>query len=575
VEAAPSHPPHNTRTQKKTKKNAHHATEIEIKKSATRTKKGVKCVMWHKERYLRHATAELDMSPDDALAEWDSLDRKTADEDRDQLGPPQSRLRLPVQIEDYVIGENLTEHGKELRMESAKKKIKTAEDIQPMQDRLETGHAAMTDDMHRKTGAAVLKGIAKSGSSNVLDASGAGAFGGLAPGSEGAKFGSDLNLQADELDAPKKKRRYEIEFNRERLSNLCTEAVVSTKTSAAEALAKAISAEQVAADCADVVEGMGRWRQILRTRVEYLKAATLGVVGEVGEMPDWKGEEKDPLLEATDDQLAQVTLALTNTEGEEAKLKSLIDVFSGLKPEEDRALCTALRYEWNGTGFESTPNYQAIHKDFEWLKLIRTAELHLESFLAEKAKQRLPTPIEDIEQLSSLATISFTSYEAEQCSTEHDIKLVQKTFTEKIRVFKSLIQAAADGTKQLLSHIERQQGKEAKDKEKAENAKKKELEKVERAQKAKADADVKKSSKEKRTQASVKPLLTLQEPSVVLTSGADKITSITTFQDGDEFATWKSGKSIDEIATVGPYIVNKVRWNSSPQPLSIKYQPPS
>ena len=225
----------------------------------------------HKERALRHFKDVLDMCDDDALKEWEKYDTNTKEKDRDMQGPSQSRLRLPIPIEDYIMGENRTEHAKELRMESAKKKLKNADDLIPMQERLEIGHAAMTDDMHRLTGASVLSGIAKAGSSSFLDASGAGAFGSSVAGSEGgAAFGSDMNLTCDDDGPAKKKKRYEIEFNREKVANMCKDTVDDVKNFTQEMLNKASSAEEIAKDCENVIEGMGRWRQILRTRSKQI-----------------------------------------------------------------------------------------------------------------------------------------------------------------------------------------------------------------------------------------------------------------------------------------------------------------
>ena len=297
----------------------------------------------------------------------------------------------------------------------------------------------------------------------------------------------------------------------------------------------------------------------MRTRTEYLNVASAGIVGTIDEL-NVPCDMKDDLLEKTDDHLAQVTIALTNVdEDQDKKVASLVAIFSSLSENEDRALCTALRYEWNGTGFESPPDLAKIHKDFEWMKTIRMAELTLQGFLQEKAKQRLPTPIEDIEQLTPLASLAFTRYQTEQCATEHDIKLLTKVFLDKMKVFKSLVMSVSEGAKQLISHIERQQDKGDKEKLKQEVDKKKEQEKAERARKAKEVADAKKNEKEQKRGVSSKPLLTLQEASVVLTSGSSKLANIQSLCDEAEFQQFKADKTKDGAwKEAGPYIVSKV-----------------
>lgn len=113
-----------------------YATEQETKTAASRTKVGVKAVKMHKEKYLRLAVNDLDMCPEDAEANWDNYEKVLVSEkNRDMLGPPQSRLRLNIPVEDYTLGENEVEHAKRVVLESARKKIKAIGEIEQMQDR--------------------------------------------------------------------------------------------------------------------------------------------------------------------------------------------------------------------------------------------------------------------------------------------------------------------------------------------------------------------------------------------------------------------------------------------------------
>ena len=79
------------------RKSMEYATEAEMKRNATRTKVGVRAVKMHKERFLRWATTDLDMTPEDAVSQWEHYEKTLVDQkDRDQLGPPQSPLRLHI-----------------------------------------------------------------------------------------------------------------------------------------------------------------------------------------------------------------------------------------------------------------------------------------------------------------------------------------------------------------------------------------------------------------------------------------------------------------------------------------------
>ena len=81
------------------RKSMEYATEAEMKRNATRTKVGVRAVKMHKEKFLRLATTDLDMTPEDAVSQWEHYEKTLVDQkDRDQLGPPQSRLRLNIPV---------------------------------------------------------------------------------------------------------------------------------------------------------------------------------------------------------------------------------------------------------------------------------------------------------------------------------------------------------------------------------------------------------------------------------------------------------------------------------------------
>ena len=149
------------------------AKEREEKKNSTRTKTGVKLVKMHKERAVRHFTDVLDMAPEDALSLWEKYVENTKEKDTDQQGPRHSRLRCPIPVEDYIMGENETEHSKALMLESAPKRLKKIEDLAEMEARVETGHASLTDDLNNKTGASALRTIQDLGGSSTLSSGGA------------------------------------------------------------------------------------------------------------------------------------------------------------------------------------------------------------------------------------------------------------------------------------------------------------------------------------------------------------------------------------------------------------------
>ena len=63
---------------------------------------GVRSCLMHMEKFLAMATCDLAMSFEDALSQWKQY-AKTVE--HDQLGPPQSPLRLNIPLEDFTFTE--------------------------------------------------------------------------------------------------------------------------------------------------------------------------------------------------------------------------------------------------------------------------------------------------------------------------------------------------------------------------------------------------------------------------------------------------------------------------------------
>ena len=176
-------------------------------------------------------------------------------------------------VEHYTLGESETAHEKKVSLESNKQKIKDMEQVATAQDKVMSGHASLGDEMFGATGGSLMKVLGKEGMTGFLDAQANSIFSGNASGSAGdvKPMGGDLQLAGSSDEPAKKKKRYDIETARENLSASCTESSNKLATSAHESLAKSTVSDQLADDCADVVDGLGRWRQILKTRTEYLK----------------------------------------------------------------------------------------------------------------------------------------------------------------------------------------------------------------------------------------------------------------------------------------------------------------
>ena len=76
---------------------AHDPPQAELTQQASKKKKvdDCHCLLVHKEKFIRLATQDLAMTAEDALSKWEDYEKAPAfPADRDQKGPPNSRLRL-------------------------------------------------------------------------------------------------------------------------------------------------------------------------------------------------------------------------------------------------------------------------------------------------------------------------------------------------------------------------------------------------------------------------------------------------------------------------------------------------
>jgi len=155
------------------------ATPFSEETNTTRMKQGFKCIAMHKERACRFWVNEMDYPPESALKKWDQLKIDTPEDDqqRDEKGPPHSKLQLPVQTQNYNCGENESAHTKGVRCEGKKRGLKSEEELEAMRKQARTGHAALTDEMFKDVGGNLAKQIAREGGSGFLNADGSGAFG--------------------------------------------------------------------------------------------------------------------------------------------------------------------------------------------------------------------------------------------------------------------------------------------------------------------------------------------------------------------------------------------------------------
>ena len=92
----------------------------EFHRTSTIMERGIKCVMMHHGQWLKYAADILVIDVPDAEDRWISTDKGAKASERDQLGPANSKLRLPMPVEEFVIAKNRVEVGKAFECQSKK-----------------------------------------------------------------------------------------------------------------------------------------------------------------------------------------------------------------------------------------------------------------------------------------------------------------------------------------------------------------------------------------------------------------------------------------------------------------------
>ena len=76
----------------------------------------------HHQQWMKNAVDVQCLPVHEAQAMWDDAEQKTPEEETDQKGPKDSRLRLPMPIQELVRAKSEVLHSREMELSSKQKK---------------------------------------------------------------------------------------------------------------------------------------------------------------------------------------------------------------------------------------------------------------------------------------------------------------------------------------------------------------------------------------------------------------------------------------------------------------------
>ena len=149
----------------------------EVQRNSTGTRKGTKLVKMHFARWMKHAVEVMCYPAEWAKEKWMDAEANTPKNETDDLGPPNSKVRLPMPFEDFIEGFAATSHEKNVALASKKQKI-TDDRMDEAQEDMEVDFKSFSNSVFKSTGGDALVAAGKTGMTSEVNLRGQGAFNG-------------------------------------------------------------------------------------------------------------------------------------------------------------------------------------------------------------------------------------------------------------------------------------------------------------------------------------------------------------------------------------------------------------
>ena len=166
-------------------------------------------------------------------------------------------------------GINRAAHLKEVQLESKTKKIQSEEELLKARSDTTKSHALFSDQMFADVGGFMVGNLGRLGVSSITS-NGAGAFSGSSSSATPSAFGS--NIEVEPASAKKKNKHFLVDEARASLEDYLTDQHKVLMDSGNVLKTKCLEAMELAKTAADGsgLEGLGRWRDLLLRKVEWL-----------------------------------------------------------------------------------------------------------------------------------------------------------------------------------------------------------------------------------------------------------------------------------------------------------------
>ena len=346
------------------------------------------------------------MSSKECEAEWERIDNATDEDDKDQLGPEFSKLRLPIHVEDYVIGEAEVSHSKKVELTNKPKKITKLDDVKEAQQAVTRGHAAFGDEMFANAGGRVVAMVGRLGSSSTVGTTGETWAGtNSCDGATEGGFAVSITETDDDKTQTPKKKIFDAPAARAELKNFIHERLFGNsgvKAAQELALTEAQDMLQTAEHCSDEFSGLNNWIQILGDRIAWLRHVAVG--------DDHGPELSGDVLEADKDfqlikKAQQLTTQAKDATGKMTSERCMI-IINGLREIADdifnsRVFACLAEFGYEGTTFFREPDFEEMAKAMHQLMVVRVKEIKLSKFIELKHSAKTPLPVENIQDIGS------------------------------------------------------------------------------------------------------------------------------------------------------------------------------
>lgn len=224
-------------------------------------------------QWKNHALTVLMLPLHDVESRWASTKQSVSPNSVDYEGPDRS-IRLPMAVEDSVVGANIVEFEKAVVLESERRKVTGEQQVMETRQDLGQTHMALTDDIYKTVGGDIAAASARMGGSmvNTSGAVGRAASTSVASTSSPAKVGGfEIGSTGAAAQGKVKERSWDVETQKLKLANEISDKREALKQRAQSLIEACSKAEPDTSGRAAEVVNQAQYIDIMVHRADMLR----------------------------------------------------------------------------------------------------------------------------------------------------------------------------------------------------------------------------------------------------------------------------------------------------------------